>query len=67
MGRTTMDEFNERKMSKVKENTSVTWEEGEERGEAVCAVCDALFTPTGDRPPIFCAPCKAALKHNINR
>lgn len=70
MGKTTMDEFNEREPSGPTDNKTVsaTWDnDGEVKQEAVCAVCDALFSAPIDRPPIFCPPCKAALKHTINR
>ncbi len=68
MEKTTMDEFNEKDVSTPNTNktTSVTWQENIE-AEAVCAVCDALFTPLENRPPIFCANCKAALKFSINK
>jgi len=54
-----MDEFNEREVKKEK-NVSVTWEESSKE-EAVCAICDALFTPIENRPPIFCPDCKQGL------
>ena len=70
MGRTELDDYNEASPSsapKDKQFTkSVTWDDNEApAGEAVCAVCDALFTPTMNRPPIFCPDCKAELKKLI--
>lgn len=38
-----------------------------ENQEAICVVCDALFTPTHGRPPILCPTCKTGLNELLQR
>ena len=62
MAKSELDKFNEEESSESKPK-NVNWNEGNaEIGmEAACAICDALFTATADRPPIFCPNCKQGL------
>lgn len=62
MGKTELDDFNEMPSDKApKKGERVTWDDEPSSEEAVCAVCDALFTPKENRPPIFCPTCKQSL------
>ena len=67
MGKTEMDEFNEREVKVITKQANVAWEEEGEVQEAICAVCDNFFQASVDRPPIFCPSCKAGLKHLVAR
>ncbi len=70
MGKSAMDDFNDtestsdNKQLEIKPSDQVSWEEIP-GSEAVCAVCDALFTPVIDRPPILCPVCKEALAYTV--
>ncbi len=58
-----LDDFNvEEPVKKTSKAPVSPWEEEkEENTEAICVVCDALFTPLANRPPILCPACKAGL------
>ncbi len=58
MAKTEMDAFNEGE-APSEDNKEVGWNTQED--QAICAVCDALFIPAPDRPPIFCPACKQGL------
>ena len=66
MSNNLLDDFSDEKHVKATSKPITdAWkdeEEEEDNIEAICVVCDALFTPIANRPPILCGKCKRALK-----
>jgi len=57
-----LDEFNVVEIPfENNEHTTVTWKVDIVE-EVICSVCDKLFVPDLNRPPIFCPVCKEKLK-----
>ena len=64
MAKSVLDDFNEEdKLEPKEDKEEVNWNDS--KNEAICAVCDAYFVVTEDRPPIFCPKCKKGLKKLI--
>ena len=66
MSKSELDAFSaEEEKPIVKTTDQVDWHSNEATQEAICNLCDALFSAPLDRPPIFCPRCKTALKELI--
>ena len=71
MSKNLLDDFNEEKpVEATSKPISKAWKDEPDKGysaEAVCVVCDVLFTPTANRPPILCPACKEGLHEILQR
>ena len=57
----------EKPVKSVSKPVEDAWKEEVDSSEAVCVICDALFTPTHGRPPILCPTCKTGLHELLQK